>query len=81
MEYNIKCQHCSYTWTYSGLSIYAACPTCHRTTPVPNVRAHLEALAKEQAQQFKKKEEGIHNERKPPMDNRRSSRRKPNSPS
>lgn len=26
----VTCKHCSYTWEYTGMSIYAQCPRCQR---------------------------------------------------
>lgn len=27
----ITCNHCGYTWDYTGISIYAQCPRCQRS--------------------------------------------------
>lgn len=27
----ITCDHCGYTWDYTGISIYAQCPRCQRS--------------------------------------------------
>lgn len=27
----ITCNHCNYTWDYTGISIYAQCPRCQRS--------------------------------------------------
>lgn len=27
----VTCDHCGYTWEYTGISVYAQCPRCQRS--------------------------------------------------
>ena len=31
------CKHCNYEWEYKGMSYYALCPRCRKTTKIENI--------------------------------------------